>query len=88
MYDYEKIRPKLFTEELQDKFLGIRDRAHKLINESGAATMGKIITGFGGDVWELMACVDRLVELVEIIEISYGEVIGQNRIFMAVMAVR
>jgi len=81
MYDYQKLKPKLFTEELQVTFLRIRERAHKLIGESGAARMGKIIKGFGGDVWELMACVDRLVELGEISEVAYGDVSGQNRIF-------
>jgi hypothetical protein len=82
MYDYKKIRPILFTEEMQGTFLGIRARTHKLINESGAAKMDKIIKEFGGIVWNLMACVDRLVELEEISEAFYMDCKGQDRIFI------
>lgn len=83
MYNYKEIKPKLFTEEMQSIFLKIRDRVHKLITESGAAKMSKILQGFSGrDMWELMACVDRLVELGEIEEISYEDISGQKRIFV------
>lgn len=83
MYNYEAMKPKLFTEEMQVVFLKVRDKVKTLLTVSGAATMSRIIDGIGGDVWESMACVDRLVELEEIREVELGFVpTGQNRIFM------
>ena len=86
MYNYEEQKPELFTENMQETFLAIRDKTHRLIDQSGAAKMGHITDAFGAiDIWSLMACVDRLVELKEISEILYGgviEVIAQNRIFV------
>lgn len=82
MYSYYKTKSALFTEEIQSRFLQIRDRAHKLLDTSGAASMSLILAGVDGDNWENMACVDRLVELGELREISYGEVAYQNRIFV------
>lgn len=83
MYNYERMKPTLFLEVMQETFLKIRDKTHRLIDESGAVKMSHIINGFGGiDSWSLMACVDRLLELKEIQEVSYGMVMGQNRLFM------
>jgi hypothetical protein len=42
--------------------------------------MEKVLTG--GDSWELMACVDRLIELGEISEIERGDCPGQYRVFV------
>lgn len=84
MYDYEAEKHEVFKPENQEMFLKIRDHAHKLIREAGAATLGKIIGGKGivGSSWTMIACVDRLVELGEIIEIKRDEhVWGQFRIF-------
>ena len=45
--------------------------------------MSKAIQGVSGDSWESMACVDRLVELGEIIEITSNmNVMSQDRIFV------
>lgn len=82
MYNYEHIKPRLFTEEMQNTFLRIRDRIHELLDESGAARMGSILKGSSGEGWDLIACVDRLVELGEIKEIDYGMCTGQDRIFV------
>ena len=41
-----------------------RDNVHNLLAKSGAVTMGCAIRGCGGgDSWDMLACVDRLVEL-------------------------
>lgn len=81
MYVYENLKPGIFTEDGQTMFLEIRDRVKKILSQSGAITMGVAMAG-GGDSWERMACVDRLVELREIKEINYGECAGQHRIFV------
>ncbi|HUX16769.1 MAG TPA: hypothetical protein VMW52_09880 [Phycisphaerae bacterium] len=69
-YDYEREKPNLFTDEGQRMFLRIRDRAHELILAAGAARMQEIIRGNSGELWEMLACVDRLVELGELREIT------------------
>lgn len=81
-YDYAVERPALFTEGGQVMFLKIRDRAGRLIGEAGAARMQEIIHECTGDSWAMLACVDRLVELGEIFEVTAGQkVAGQHRIF-------
>ena len=83
MYIYEEVKPKIFTEEGQVKFLKIRDKVSAMITVSGACTMGAAIDGALGDTWESMACVDRLLELSEVIEVKQkNEPAGQHRIFM------
>lgn len=76
-------KPVLFTDEGQRKFLKIRDNVSELLKKSGAVTMGKAIRGVTGDVWDSLACVDRMVELGEIREVHYGECAGQDRIFVS-----
>ncbi len=81
MYVYEELRPKLFTDEGQRLFLRVRDHAAKLIEQAGAARLDKIVSKESGDSWLLLACVDRLVELGEIREISLSSTFGQHRVF-------
>ena len=89
MYKYEEQKQKIFTEENQKLFLEVRDYVHKLIDEAGAFTMRKaFMLPDGIDAaeilnfisWEMMACVDRLVELGEIKEIPTTT---QDRLFIA-----
>jgi len=80
-YSYEDEKGQVFKEENQSLFLLIRAEAHKLIDVAGCAKMLKIISGTSGDSWTMLACVDRLVELNEIIEVYYGHCSGQDRIF-------
>lgn len=83
MYNYATEKPKLFTDNGQVLFLEIRDRAHRLVAEAGAVRMDKAIGGSTGDSWEMIACVDRMVELGELAEVIIrGEVAGQHRIFV------
>ena len=83
-YDYSTQRPNVFTEDGQVMFLKIRDKAKALIATSGAATCEKIISGCSGDSWDMLACVDRLVELKEIFEIPNTlSTAGQHRLFVS-----
>jgi hypothetical protein len=79
-YDYQKERPSIFTESGQVMFLKIRDRAKYLLREAGAFRMNEVIAGCSGSSWEMIACVDRLVELGEIEELK-REAWGQYRCF-------
>jgi hypothetical protein len=81
-YKYEDHRANIFTENGQVMFLKIRDRAHALIETAGAARLSNIISGVCGDSWDMLACVDRLVELGEIREITSEDVRGQDRVFV------
>lgn len=81
-YEYANERNYVFTEEGQRQFLKIRDRAFSLCKTAGVARMEEIISGSYGDSWQLLACVDRLVEIGDLHEIrQVGYVAGQHRIF-------
>lgn len=81
-YSYQAERPWVFTEEGQVAFLKIRDKAKELLALSGAVMSGKLLIGTG-NVWSMLACIDRLVELKELIEIPQDNCAGQHRIFIA-----
>lgn len=84
MYNYQNEKTKIFTEEGQIVFLKIRDKTQHLLKQSGAIMMSNIINGISGDSWLHLACVDRLVELGEIKEITNGDVAGQHRVFISI----
>lgn len=81
-YNYEEIKPSIFTEASQRLFLEVRDKVHRILSETGEVKMGLIVRGLTGDSWHMMACVDRLVELGEIEEVLYGDCSAQDRIFV------
>lgn len=83
MYNYQTERSKIFTEDGQILFINIRDKVKRLLKESGAFKMGNAIAGNSGDSWEMLACVDRLVELGEIREVHQSKVAGQDRVFVS-----
>ena len=82
MYDYEVEKSRVFTEEGQVTFLAIRDNVKKLLKQSGAVRMSEAVKGIGGDSWTLLACVERLVELGELEEITPEGEITQHRVFV------
>jgi len=84
MYRYEDERPKLFTVVGMNMFLGIRDRVNDILRTAGSVRMEEAISGFGGSSWERLACVDFMVEIGELREITNGDVAGQHRVFVAV----
>lgn len=82
-YRYETEREGLFNDSGQRTFLKIRDRAQHLLKTAGAARVEEIISGCTGDTWQMLACVDRLVELGELREITNAaSVAGQHRVFV------
>jgi hypothetical protein len=82
-YSYEKLRPKVFTEDGQVMFLKIRDNAKALIKQAGAVSAAHLWDGCTGDSWTMMACIDRLVELKELVEVPNPiSSWGQHRIFI------
>ena len=80
-YDYSRERAGIFTEDGQTMFLKIRDKSKELLALAGACTSGKLMCT-SGDSWQMLACIDRLVELGELREITSGSVAGQNRVFV------
>ena len=93
MYNYQQVKPLLFSDEGQRLFLKCRDRVKDLLKASGAVRMEEAIKTLSGTSWTMLACLDRMVELGEIREIREREVLGpyndviegpaQHRIFVA-----
>ena len=84
MYNYEEQKQNVFTENGQEMFLKIRDKVQLLLKSSGAFMLEKAISGVTGDSWAQLACIDRLVELKEIKEITDKQkVAGQHRVFVS-----
>jgi len=83
MYNYQDQRAFVFTEEGQVMFLSIRDKTAKLLKSSGACRLQEMISKQSGSTWDMIACVDRLVELNEIKEISQANSCGQHRVFIS-----
>ena len=81
MYVYKNLKEDLFSDQGQIKFLTVRDNVQRLLKEAGAIRMSEAIRPVSGDSWLMLACVDRLVELGEIREITVN-VAGQNRVFV------
>jgi len=84
MYDYQIEKPKLFTEDGQEMFLKIRDKVQALLETAGAFKSENAIHAVCGDTWTMLACLDRLVELGEIREITDSSVWGQHKVFVRV----
>ena len=81
-YSYEDERERLFTESGQRMFLSIRDNANRLLNSAGAFTAEKAWSGETGDTWQMLACIDRLVELGELREVVRSGCWAQHRVFV------
>jgi len=79
-YDYATERPALFTDEGQQAFLEVRDKVNKMLMGNGAVMHGSIRVP--GDTWFHMACLDRMIELGEIVEITGRDVAGQHRVYV------
>ena len=81
MYSYKHEKKRLFTEEGQEMFIKIRDKAKALLKVAGCFRMDSVMVATG-DTWMMLACVDRMVELGEIREVTKCmDVAGQDRIF-------
>lgn len=83
-YEYTIERSKLFTEEGQKLFLRVRDNVQKHLSQSGAVSALKALEGITGDSWQHIACLDRMVELGEIVCLSPNPVWAQHKIYTSV----
>lgn len=82
MYDYETEKQELFTESGQVTFLKIRDKVHALLESAGAFNMSHAIANCGGgSSWTMIACIDRLVELGEIVEVTDDSWMTQFKVY-------
>lgn len=84
-YVYAKEKEKLYTDEGQRMFLRVRDRAKELLEQAGAVSCDKLLEAAGtGDSWMMLACVDRLVELGELHEVTghLAGLAGQGRVYV------
>ena len=81
MYDYEKERPKIFTEVGMRSLLGIRDNVERLLNEAGAFKLWDAVKGHGSTSFIQLACIDYLVEIGEIEKVS-SKGSTQNHVFV------
>lgn len=86
MYNYQTEKSALFTDDGQRMFLQIRDQANALLKKAGAFRSQEAMSGAKccGSSWTMIACLDRMVELGEIREITNGDCWGQHRVFVAV----
>ena len=82
-YEYEVEKRWLMTDQGQRDFLKVRDHVQRLLDEGGAFMMQHAWKPITGSSWHMLACVDRLVELGEIRELTDDEVAGQHRVFVA-----
>lgn len=82
-YVYQEIRPKLFTEDGVRILLQVRETVSRLLPLAGAARAMEIWSGMTDDTWMLLAALDYLVELGDIIEITGEGIAAQHRIFIA-----
>lgn len=84
MYKYSDVKGRLFSDEGQRMFLKVRDFVQDALKKAGAIRMQEAIgAAGGGDSWTMLACVDRMVELGELREVTTGNVAGQHRVFVA-----
>lgn len=82
MYNYQEMRKNVFTEDGVRQTIKIRDEAKKLIKLAGVVQCDKLIKICTGDTWDMLACIDYLVETKDLLEIK-NELsgAGQHRIF-------
>ena len=64
-------------------FLKIRDNVQDLLQKAGAVRMQEATSGCTGDTWIMLACLDRMVELKEIREVTDDKTPGQYRVFVS-----
>lgn len=81
-YSYQEQKPKIFTEDGVKLLIKIRDEAKRLIKLSGVVQSDKLIKVCSGDTWTMLACLDHLVEIDDLLEIpNILSKAGQHRIF-------
>lgn len=83
-YTYDKYRADVLTDEGQRMFLKMRDHTRHLLTEAGAVRADRMMQGAGGgDSWLMLACIDRMVELGEIRDVTGQASHIQDRVYVA-----
>ncbi len=84
MYKYSEHKEALLTDDGQRMFIRGRDEVLKLLSDNGdSVLMGRAMELFrANDSWLKMACVDRMVEIRDLREISGDNVAAQHRVFV------
>ena len=75
-YEYKTKRAELFTEDGQVRFIRVRDKVLAALRLCGAFRLQELNISS----WEDIACVDRIVELGELVEFKRDSW-GQFRVF-------
>lgn len=87
MYSYQTQRERLFTDAGQRMFTAVRDNVRRLLKQAGAVRQQEALATVSGDSWDQIACLDRMVELGELRELTFGDnVSSQYRVFIATFA--
>lgn len=81
-YNYQAQKPRLFTDAGQREFLAIRDKAEKCLKLAGAVRSQELMC-VTGNSWDMLACIDRLIELNYLREVHQINAAGQHRVFVA-----
>ena len=81
MYIYTEQKEILFTDVGQRGFLKVRDNVRNLLEIAGAFEAGKAWEGISESSWFLLTCMDRLVELREIKELTPPDTCFQYKIY-------
>jgi hypothetical protein len=79
-YNYEDIRPELFSEEGVELLMQMRDHSSKLLFQAGAYSFEKVTRTVKGDTWLQMAALDYMVERKEIRQV-YSPSNTLNRVY-------
>jgi hypothetical protein len=69
-YQFATERPRLFTEDGVKMLTKVRDNVLELLATAGAFKAGHAWKGVSGDSWQMLACLDYLVEQGEIREVG------------------
>lgn len=82
-YNYQQQRHKIFTEDGTRMLMRMRDKARELLNLSGAVIASKIMMASSGDGWQMLACIDYMVEQGDLRRVT-GEfdTAGQDQVFV------
>lgn len=81
-YEYSNERNKIFTDEGQRDFIKILERTRWLLKTAGACRASEMMSALTGDSWFMLVCIDRMVELGIIKEVTGPDAWGQHRVFV------
>ena len=79
-YAYQEQRPNIFSESGVEMLTKIRDNVRAALKVAGAVRANEAWKGVSGSSWDMLACLDYMVEKDEIREVTSGTW-GQHRIF-------